>query len=257
MDARLQLRLLVSLGIAAGALLQLLVETPGELLQVIADQASHGHLRLLAPEGGLLSGRAGMEWTRASGMPLALGRWSWTLAWSTPIGPAWRVDVDSGPLAGSLSVHPGAGRLALADVRVGLPAQAVPAGYAGWDLLHAGGRLELESAQLEADAIGLQGDGVLRWRDATTSLTPVAPLGSWSAHWEARGKEGRFRLETLAGPLHLEGEGRFGLDGRLGLNGRAWSDASHAQALEPVLAAFGNRREDGSVGLALPWPPAP
>jgi hypothetical protein len=234
----------------------LLLETPGELLSALARAASRGQLALSAAGGGLLSGSADLHWTRANGAAIDLGRWSWTMTTPSGLRPAWNLQSDGPPAAGRARVAPGLGDVAIDELRLDLPAQALPSGLGLVDLLHAGGAWQLASAHLVASAEGCTGAGTLSWRAASTPLAGPGPLGSWTAAWELHGREGEFQLHTESGPLHVDGSGRLALDGRLSLRGRAWSEPGAAARLEPVLRFLGPPAADGSVGLDLPWPPS-
>jgi hypothetical protein len=247
---------LAGAGLLAGALTQLLNETPAEWLSDAVAAASGRQLALAAVSGGLLAGEAGLQWNRAGSAPLGLGRWRWQLAWPMDLQPSWRVASLSGPLQAHAVVSIGAAAAQLTELEADCSASALPAGLAALELLHPGGEVHLTAARLEVSAIGMAGSGVLAWRHASTPLAGQAELGSWSARWTLAGREGDFRLSTETGPLHLEGSGRIALDGRLGLHGRAWADPASNGTLEPVLRMLGPLGDDGSAAIEWPWRPS-
>jgi general secretion pathway protein N len=249
--------LLVGAGVTCGALMQLLLEMPAGALQAVARWASQGQLELAEPSGGLLDGSATLAWRTSQhrGPPVPLGRWAWSAAWPPAQGPGWRVSIGGGPLQGGFSLALGWNHLSVSELQLRIEAAALPAGWAGWDLLHASGEFVLASERLRISGAGVSGAGTLDWRDAATSLVSVAPLGAWRADWLLEGQQGSARLSTRAGPLHVEGTVRFALDGRGDVHGRVWSEPGSAAALEPALRLLGPLREDGSAALELSWPP--
>ena len=229
---------------------------PAGWIQAALLRVSDQRLDLQALQGGLFDGDASLHWRPPIGSVQSLGRWGWHFGWldGTASGPGWTVRSLAGPVHGGVEVQPGLRTWTLHDLQLSLPAEAVPAGLAAWDLLHAKGQLELASEALQITAGKVTGRGSLRWQHASIALTPLAPLGSWQATWDAKGDGGLFELATLSGPLHLDGSGRFSLDGRLGVHARAWAEPASGGDLTPLLGALGTVREDGSVAFELPWP---
>lgn len=80
----------------------------------------------------------------------------------------------------------------------------------------------------------------LRWSKAALSVSPVKPLGDYrllleqdaEQHWQ-------FNLQTLAGPLFINGAGHFQNNQHWQFNGEAYSSSSQQQALSPLLNGLG------------------
>lgn len=238
-------------GLVLGAVFELLIETPPPLLRWLAAQASAGQLQLAQTEGGLWSGSGELHWLRPAQPALALGRWQWSGGLAGVL-PAWQLRSLAGPLQGGFRFIPGISGAALSDIALDGRAESLPPGLGSIDLLHPGGALSLRAARIELSSRGASGRGSLAWRQASTPLVAVSPLGSWRAEWTLSEGGCDYVLRSEAGPLNIEGHGRLQPDGHPSLQGRAWSDAASAAALQPVLRLLGAAGADGSVAIALP-----
>ncbi len=246
------LRLVVG-GVVLGGLLQGLAEAPASLLPWLLDQAQ-APVRATAASGTLWSGSAELRWQGGPVPPLSLGRWAWHPAWRGLFGPGLALANNTGPMLANGMLAPGLGNLRLLALDASLPATLIPAGWATWDLLHGEGNIVLHSEALTLDHQGLTGHADLTWRDAAIAQSAVRPLGSWHLDVLANGEEGLFRIDTLGGPLHLDGQGRYALDGRYSLQGRARAEPAVQADLAPLLQTLGPTASDGSVALNIPWP---
>lgn len=243
--------LLVLSGLALGILAEFCAETPPAVLAWAVAQFSAQQLRLDQGEGGLWSGSGELQWLRQGQAPFPLGRWQWS-AGRSGVLPAWTLSALSGPLQGGFTVSPGLSGASLAAIALDGRAESLPSGLGGIDLIHPGGALSLRADRITIENQGLSGQGTLAWRQGSSPLVAVAPLGSWRAEWELHQGRGEYVLITEAGPLHVEGRGQLQADGHRSLQGRAWSDPAAAATLRPILQMFGPPGPDGSVVIAQP-----
>ena len=265
----------MALGIGLGIALQASREAPATLLPWLLQSSGVTRVQLADLRGSLWNGSARVRLAAAGTADFDLQRWYWRLglgAWlqpwlqlsSTPLngsdvrpGMAAAPPPGAGRPEGTLALSPGWHGLTLHAVNLQVPADALPLPFAWWSLLQARGRLQLRATALTLDAGGLQGMADVDWQDAQVAQSPLAPLGSWQVQCTAEGWEGHYRLRTLRGPLTLNGEGRFALDGRFSLQGFAQADAASSATLQPLLGMLGAPDDRGRVAIALPWRAAP
>ncbi|OZI33829.1 hypothetical protein CAL29_09595 [Bordetella genomosp. 10] len=146
-----------------------------------------------------------------------------------------------------------------------LPADVLPALGAPLNTLAPGGNLVLSWPDYEAGATRAPILWQIEWRDASSALSTVHPLGSYrlratamsgganaDANANGKGKAGaaNLALTTLSGPLQVQATGKW--DGRkFELNGAAEPAAGSPDAvragLDALLSALGRRDGDRSV----------
>lgn len=111
------------------------------------------------------------------------------------------------------------------------------------------GEIALEARQLAWDGERATGAATFDWRDATSTLSTVRPLGSWRAQATAEGASVKLSLATVKGPLRFAGNGTLDLPGRLAFSGEARAEPGRERDLESLLALLGPRRADGAYGF--------
>jgi general secretion pathway protein N len=74
-----------------------------------------------------------------------------------------------------------------------------------------------------------------------SALSPVKPLGSYRLQFDWFDREARLNLQSLSGPLLIEGNGRL-VDGRLKFNGQASAQGGFESKLNALLVLLGQRR---------------
>lgn len=122
---------------------------------------------------------------------------------------------------------------------------------APWNTFKLGGLLEVRStgagALLSQQGLLLRGDLTLTLQGARTPLASVPQLGSYRVQLQAQGREPvQLRLDTLNGPLLLDGQGRIGPRG-LKLRANAQAEPAQADALKNLLNLIGPRQGVRSI----------
>lgn len=122
---------------------------------------------------------------------------------------------------------------------------------APWNTFKLGGLLEVRStgagARLTSQGLTLHGDLTLTLQGARSPLASVPQLGSYRVKLQAQGREPvQVRLDTLNGPLLLEGQGRIGPRG-LKLRAHAQAEPAQAEALKNLLNLIGPRQGARSI----------
>lgn len=169
------------------------------------------------------------------------------------------IDVRHAWLAGPLHLTPGWRGVAVSAQSLRLPADMLAALGAPLNTLAPGGQIEMK---WQAYAPGVSAAGPLldaQWRDATSSLSTVRPLGSYLLRVTRTGKGGlSLALSTQSGALRLQAAGAWN-GKRLSLNGtaQAAADASDGtrMALNGLLSAIGRRSNDDQSVFGTDLPP--
>ncbi len=210
--------------------------------------AGHGRLRLVDARGTIWQGSAMLALTDGRRALLLPGRLGWTLR------PA---ALFAGRLEAVLS-YPALGRpvdlrytlaqgLALKSGRAQAPAAVLAAFGTPFDTLRPGGVLAAHWSDIRIDRGGYSGSVQIDWRDAQSALSPVAPLGSFRLAVTGTGTaEARVRLDTLSGPLRLQGEGTLRA-GHIDFKGVASADPDMRGPLQGLLGVLGERSGDNVV----------
>ena len=114
---------------------------------------------------------------------------------------------------------------------------------APFNTLKPGGTLEASWNDTVLRGAALTGEVQIDWRDASSALSTVAPIGSYRLRVTGRGDGSALELATLSGPLQLQGRGR--IEGsRIRFNGTAGAEADMRPALNGLLGVLGMRSGD-------------
>ena len=205
---------------------------------------ARSRIRLVDARGTLWHGSAFIGMSDGRATTLVPGRIEWRVArdFSAEISHPWL----AAPLR--LSLHEDAIGFSAGSAR--LPAGVLASAGAPFNTLRPGGTLELSWTQGEWRGTALTGDLQIDWRDATSALSLIAPLGTYRVRVSGRGHSpSDLVLHTLRGPLQLQGSGKInGLQVRF--RGTAAADAGMQSSLDGLLGVLGMRSGD-KVLLAI------
>ncbi|MCL4185568.1 MAG: type II secretion system protein N, partial [Burkholderiaceae bacterium] len=84
-------------------------------------------------------------------------------------------------------------------------------------------------------------------RDASSAMTPVRPLGSYRVEIVGHGGQADLSIQTLAGPLRLQGTGNFSARTGLKFTAEARPDAVEQARLQSFLGLIGRRDGDKTI----------
>ena len=256
----------IAFGLAglAAVLATALAAAPARFVDLALERASLGRVRMAEANGTVWSGSgrlvfADIDNAEAADKPprdaavqalagVAIpGRVHWDVRpWPLLAGlidASLNVDGMSEPvqLQGSFGeLRVGPGRLALPSVelsRLGSP----------WNSIRPSGALGVEWQALTIRDGQLAGDAAVELRDASSALTPVRPLGSYRVEIQGRGSQADLALETLNGPLQLNGKGTW--DARAGLRfmANATAEPAAADRLRSFLGVIGRREGERTI----------
>ncbi|MGE4110915.1 MAG: type II secretion system protein N [Burkholderiales bacterium] len=239
---------LVGLAAFAGGLL---VHFPATLLDARLDRSTGGVARLAEARGTAWSGTGYIE---VRDRNLQFGH-------AYPL--AWRFQPLS-LLRGQLGFEVALGRdrlpvpltldwsgVELADVRMLLPAAAIGLAVPQLSPLELRGELTLHIERLRISGHRVTGNASLDWRRAGSTLTRVFPLGDY--RWDIRSNGSGFKvaMQTLQGPLQLEGKGAWPAGAPPVFQGQARVPLPLQPQLAPLLRLIAIERGAGAFEISI------
>ena len=207
----------------------------------------HTRVRLVDARGTVWHGSAFIGFSNGREITLVPGRIEWQVDGIRPGGIGARLTHAwlSSPLQVSLARE----GVAFAKGSARLPAGVLASAGAPFNTLKPGGTLEASWTDTVLRGAALTGEVQIDWRDASSALSTVAPIGSYRLRVTGRGDGSALELATLSGPLQLQGRGR--IEGsRIRFNGTAGAEADMRPALNGLLGVLGMRSGD-KVLLAI------
>ncbi len=207
---------------------------------------AQGRLRLIDARGTVWSGSALLGLSDGRQVTLIPGRISWNIGLSVIASGRVTADVWHPALSAPLAVSHSAKSIALKAGQAELPAALLAALGAPFNTVRPGGALGLRWTDVELKGGAFAGDLQIDWREAQSALSTVAPLGSYRLVVTGAGDTARLQLNTLRGPLRLQGSGTV-KSGRVSFKGLASSDPEMRPALIGLISVLGRRAGDQAV----------
>jgi len=249
--------LLIVAAACVGAIGVLAVQAPARLIASAARNWSNAHVLLTETTGTIWDGQADCVLASADSVTALHTRLPGRLAWH--INP-WRLLVgavdlrvsDDAVLDAPLIMRfEGRASGTIESGLMRLPAAALAGLGAPWNTIRPGGALVLEWDTLHLSDRALHGALRLQWLEASSSLTPVAPFGSYRLQADGIFDGARLVLETLSGPMELMGNGTIAQNLQLHFQGRArvraGTDEAIATQLSGLVSLLG--RSDGTGAI--------
>jgi general secretion pathway protein N len=210
---------------------------------------SHGRLRLVDARGTVWNGSAMLGVSDGRQVLLIPGRLSWKIGLAAIGAGRVTAEVLHPAIPAPLAVSVAPRSIALKAGQAELPAALLVALGTPFNTVRPGGALGLSWTDLEFKGGALAGGIQIEWREAQSALSPVAPLGSYRLQITGTGDSARVQLDTLRGPLRLQGSGTVKA-GRVSFKGVASADPQMRPALIGLISVLGRRVGDEAI-LAL------
>jgi general secretion pathway protein N len=207
---------------------------------------SQGRLRLVDARGTVWSGSAMLGLSDGRYVTLLPGRLSWTIGFAAIASGRVTADISHPALAAPLAVSLAAKSIALKAGQAELPAALLAALGAPFNTVRPGGALGLRWTDVELTGGALAGNLQIDWREAQSALSTVAPLGSYRLQVTGAGATAHLQLDTLRGPLRLQGSGTV-KGGRVSFKGLASADPDMRPALIGLISVLGPRVGDQAL----------
>lgn len=207
---------------------------------------SHGRLRLVDARGTIWSGSAMIGVSDGRQVLLIPGRISWKIGLAAIASGRVMAEVAHpslpAPLAATLTTR----SITVKAGQSELPAALLVALGTPFNTIRPGGALGVRWSDLEIKNGTLAGGLQIEWREAQSALSPVAPLGSYRLQIAGAGETARVQLDTLRGPLRLQGSGTV-KGGRISFKGVASADPEMRPALIGLISVLGRRVGDEAI----------
>jgi general secretion pathway protein N len=160
-----------------------------------------------------------------------------------------RVDLElrHSSQAQAIMLSAGLSGIALQGGALSLPGLALERLGSPWNSLRPTASLHLSWDDWRLTQGRAQGRLVLELSGVASALTPVRPLGAYRGELVSSGEQARVNLSTLAGPLRLEGSGRWSVRSGLSLQASAWADPVEQDRLLPLLSLMGRREGNRTI----------
>jgi len=207
---------------------------------------AQGRLRLVDARGTVWSGSALLGLSDGRQVTLLPGRLSWKIGFAAIASGRVTADVSHPTLAAPLVVSLAAKSIALKAGQAELPAALLAALGAPFNTVRPGGALGLRWTDVELSGGVFAGNLQIDWNEANSALSTVAPLGSYRLQVIGAGDTARLKLDTLRGPLRLQGSGTV-KGGRVSFKGLASADPDMRPALIGLIGVLGPRKGDEAV----------
>ena len=235
-------------GVGAYAL-ALVALAPATWVDAGLQRASDGRLRLAEARGTLWSGSGRIEIRDTGGRTGVAGNLAWRVAPESLVRGRLVCDVALEQAARRFPVTLSLSRFELANADITLPAAALGLGLPELAPLELTGEVQLKVSSLSIERGAARGSATLQWRAAGSALSPVAPLGDYELRLEGDGPAVRAILQTLQGPIRLEGKGSWTHGDGPSFLAVARVPAQHQAQLAPLLRLIAVERGDGSFEL--------
>lgn len=233
-------------------LLTILFFLPASWFAVLLEQASQGRVVLGDVQGSFWRGSAfvGAAAGQASTVsPLFPGRFTWQISPALLVGRLHVTFENAQVLSAPLVLD---GSLQHWQVNGGtliLPPERLEGLGAPLNTIGPSGQLRLNWNTLDFvrqdNQINVAGAMSLDLTDMASRLSSVRPLGSYQLLFDWRGQSADVKLNSVRGPMLLEGKGRFE-HGRLSFSGVAYAAEGQEEKLANLLNLLGQRRRDGN-----------
>lgn len=238
-------------GLAGAFTLALVATAPATLLDARLDAASDGRLRLADAQGTLWSGTGQLEIRDERGRAGLVKPVAWRLRPATLVRGRLGYEVGLDPGSRPFAVTIAWSRVELADAEIGLPAAALGHIVPTLATLGFTGDMTVHIPRLAIGRHARDGNATVHWRNAGSALSPVAPLGDYELRINAQGPTVRTTLHTSQGPLQLDGQGVWAIDGEPEFLATAQVPAEFQQRLAPFLRLIAVERGAGRFEFRL------
>lgn len=234
-------------------LLTLLITAPASLLDRCLQYASQGRLLLANANGTVWNGSATPALRTQDGRLIGLP----FLRWEIAVPPLFtgkiqtRLQWDDQPPASAMEAIFSFNRIELHHALFQLPAQVLNEVSPMLKPAQFRGQIQIQYDHLVFSGSGIDGNAVVDWRQASSALSSIAPLGSYRLALNGMGKRINIGLTTTSGILLLEGDGNWLAGQGLEFHGKAQASAGNYNNLTDLLHHLGPEVSPGVHGFSL------
>jgi general secretion pathway protein N len=252
-------RIAMAAGGLLAALAVLLTQAPASFADLALARATQGRVRLAEAVGTVWQGRgrivfadvleAGAE--RAATATVAgvvlPGTFGWRVSpWPLLVGVLdARVEHDSMPQAVLLTGR--VGELRATPGTLSLPPVALDRLGSPWNTIRPTGALTLSWDNVTLRSGRFDGRASIELHQAASALTPVRPLGAYRIDVVGSGAQAQVKMNTLSGPLRLQGSGSWDARSGLRFTAEALAEGPERARLQSLLGLLGRRDGERTI----------
>lgn len=228
----------------------IIVLAPASLVTGLLERATAGRLTMAQTEGTLWRG-AGVLLLQHDNKFLPLGHYAWHISLTANLNQI-AVDVDTGSDKPTLMlISPWRNEVEVSQGSASLPAQLLSVFAPQLLPYRLIGELVLTTESFQITPNSNSGTVTVDWKQATSGLTDIAPLGDYRILLQGAGADMKVSLSTLTGKLQLAGNGQMQFGRALTFNGTAQAAPDQKEALSDLLHHIGPELTPGIFSFVL------
>lgn len=228
----------------------IIVLAPASLVTGFLERATAGRLSMALTEGTLWRG-AGVLLLAHDNKFLPLGHYAWRISPAANLSQI-AVSVDTGTDEPSqLLLSPWRNEVEVSRAQASLPAQLLSVFAPQLLPYRLSGELALTTEHFQITPDSNSGTVTVDWKQATSGLTDIAPLGDYRILLQGAGADMKVSLTTVAGKLQLAGNGQIQIGRALTFHGTAQAAPDQKEALSDLLHHIGPELTPGIFSFAL------
>ena len=165
--------------------------------------------------------------------------WEWLGVPLVAGEPALRIEVDDPKLRGAGRITPRMNGLRIGHATMRLPASSLAAYWPALSRAALSGQISVQTEGFILARELLAGTARIAWRDVGSAWSDAKPLGEYRAQVSGVGASAAFQVETVSGPLRVEGRGAWSGSQGLSFEGTARGLPSDTAGLTELLRLLG------------------
>jgi general secretion pathway protein N len=222
---------------------------PATLMDAGLQRISDGKLHLVEAKGRLWSGSGQVELRDAAGRTGVARPLAWRLRPASLLRGQLACEIQLEQDGKAFPVTVSASGIEIANADISLPAAVLGLGVPRLAALGLTGDMSLHIPRLLLGHGQAWGTLELRLREAGSIFTPILPLGNYEFKLEANGPGVQVLLQTLKGPLQLDGKGSWTIGNNPDFLAIAQVAPPHLEQLGPLLRLIAVERGAGRFEL--------
>jgi len=228
----------------------IIILAPASLVTGLLERATAGRLTMAQTEGTLWRG-AGVLLLQHDNKFLPLGHYVWRISPAANLSQV-AVSVDTGSdKPTQMLISPWRNEVEVSQGSASLPAQLLSVFAPQLLPYRLSGELVLKTEHFKLTPNSNNGTVTVDWKQATSGLTDIAPLGDYRILLQGAGADMKVSLSTLTGKLQLAGNGQMQFGRALTFNGTAQAAPDQKEALSDLLHHIGPELTPGIFSFVL------
>ena len=228
-------------------LITLVITAPASLLDWGLQHATKNRLLLANASGTVWNGSATPSLHTQDNRFLTLPFLHWEISVRSILTGKVRIRLlwDDLPPASASEAVIAFNQIELSNIQLQLPARVMEEASPMLKPAQFRGQLQIQSNHLVFSNRGMEGAAVVNWREASSALSTIAPLGDYRLALNGSGGNIHIGLTTNTGMLLLDGDGNWKTNHGLEFHGKAQAAAGNNTNLAELLNHLGPESSPG------------